>query len=280
MYDPDCNILLSPTLLTANWSVKEWEMKPKNIFIDSGAYSNVKYPSIENVLKDQIRIADGANQSGNIYYSHADVILPGNLKYIDEIGIIKKNLNRALEYIELFNKLKVKGTPVGIIQASCEEDLLCSYFQLKEFGYEYFAIGSISKRMKAEKDILKNTLHVINAHKLKPIHIFGITLPLFAGSSIFENITSFDTSTPIKLGYYGTVLYSNPLRRYVIKPTSYQKHRDKNFAFRIHLDEPIACSCPICLNDPLALTHKDMKTAKINRIIHNYFQIKFAVENL
>lgn len=279
-YDSECNVLLSPSLLTSEWSIRKWDVKPKAIFIDSGSYSSNKYLPVSEIIKDQSRISSGWEFNNNIYFAHPDVMLPSGSTYDEEIMIIRNNLERAKEYIELFSKNKLSGIPVGIIQASCEEDLLCSYYHLKEIGYEYYAIGSISKRMKVEKEILKNTLEIINTHKLGPIHMFGITLPLIADSDILENVTSFDTSTPIKLGYYGTVLYTNPFRRYLIKPNSHQKHRDNNFAFRQHLEEPIECHCPICSDNRAALIQTDSKTAKINRIIHNYFQIKFAVEKI
>lgn len=273
-YDPECRLLLSPSLLTINWSVKKWTVKPYSLFIDSGSYSSDRDIPVNLILKDQVRIIKGANQDGNIYFAHPDIILQTCIPYHEEIRFIKKNLARAQEYIDLVYKQQIDVCPVGIIQASSEEDFLCSFYQLKDMGYSYFGVGSISKRMIKEKNLLPKILKIIQTQNIKPVHLFGISPFFLTDTSLFRVIASFDTSAPIRLGYYGTVLYSNPFRRYVIKPNAYQKHRDKNFAFRLHLEEPFNCECPICKEDPFALLNPDKKVGKTNRIIHNYFQIK------
>ena len=276
-YDEDCNVLLSPSLLPSNWSTSQWNSLPQRLFVDSGIYTAGTKNIIDGagILNDQIRICKNWPDDKPLYFSHPDIIIPYNATFKESQKLININLERAKIYYGSVSKLNKKIEPVGVIHGLCEEDILSSFFELKSIGYKYFAIGSLSIRLVKNRELVLQLLQIINDYDLCPLHIFGITIPLIENSHKLK-FTSYDTSSPIKLAYYGTVLYGTPLKRYVISPSMKQIQRDKNFAFRVPIEKPMDCECPICINNPKALIEGSSIKLKFNRIIHNYFQLKWS----
>ena len=276
-YDKNCNILLSPKLLYSNWDITKWKTFPKRLFIDSGVYTagNREMKNPEEILQDQIYICKKWPDEKLLYLSHPDVILPYNITYKECQKLINLNLERAKIYFDLINRMKRNLKPIGVIHGLCEEDILNSFYELVEIGYSFFALGSLGIRLSKNRRIVLDLLNIVNDYCLDPIHIFGITIPLIQKSSNF-NFASYDTSTPIKLAYFGTVLYGTPLKRYLIAPSKKQIQRDKNFSFRIPIEKPMFCNCPICIINPNALLEGNANTIKYNRIIHNYFLLKWS----
>jgi queuine/archaeosine tRNA-ribosyltransferase len=146
-------------------------------------------------------------------------------------------------------------------------------------GYRYFAMGSLGIRLSRNKKICLEAIRIATRFEIYPLHLFGVTLPLNTEFG-FNGIHSFDSASPTKLAFYGTVLYGSPLKRYVIESSSKQKFRDHNFTFRTNLGEPLPCMCPVCKVDSNALIPKTGQEGKNNRIIHNYFQIKWETEKI
>ena len=189
------------------------------------------------------------------------------------------SINRARKYFHLLKRSGTKAIPVGVIHGFDEETVLCIYYELKEIGYRHFALGSLGIRVSTiHRETCIKSIRTTQRYGIMPLHLFGVTLPLIASQDLDRNVESFDTSAPSKLGFYGTVLYGAPLRRYVIAPNSKQKIHDQSFTFREAIAEPLACKCPICRLDPQRLVEKIEPKAKINRTIHNYFQIKWELQ--
>lgn len=279
-FDPDCNVLVSPTNVPLSWTITDWQKLPKELFIDSGAFSvkSNRKPSVLDVLKSQIRMSKKWPTDRKLYFSHPDILIPIKAHYSSYNKIIKQSLERAKEYFRLLRKSKSDAIAVGVIQGFDEESILHSFAELKEVGYRYFGLGSLGIRITLYRKFCLDVIRMVQKYEIAPLHLFGITLPIIEKLSInSKQVVSFDTSTPAKLAFYGTVLYGNPLKRYVISPNPTQKHYEKSFNFRQGIDKPLLCNCPVCNSGGEKLVQKFERDAKKYRTIHNYFQIKWAI---
>jgi queuine/archaeosine tRNA-ribosyltransferase len=262
-----------------SWNITKWKNLPRELFIDSGAYSSrrERISDCSEVLDRQLFISREWPVSRNLYFSHPDILIPIRSNFETYNRIVSSSLHRAKVYMDLISKSKTHAEPVGVIHAFDEETLINSYYDLKEVGYRYFALGSIAQRLSTNKSSCLNAIDTAVKHRVKPLHLFGVTFSTNLLNYV-ENIESFDSSASAKLGFYGTVLYGSPLQRYVIAPDSAQKHHDRCFKFRRTLREPLPCKCPVCKSGTENLTSKIGRKAKQNRTIHNYFQIKWETQ--
>lgn len=276
-YDTSCNILLSPSLLRGGWNCRMWEHLPKRLMIDSGVYTAQGKLHTSEVLHSQRKLAEGSDEIAEVFFPHADQIIPPGLTFAEEQAAIRENMKRAHRYLREFRAAGLQGTPVGVIHAFDEESMYYCYRTLSSMGYRSFGIGSLSVRSKKSKTSVKQVLETAINLGIGPLHIFGITLPFYTEDP-GPGIISFDTSTPIRMAYNGSILYHGPLRRYILRPEGYQKERAHQFAFNTILHEPKPCSCPVCSVDPLQLISGSESEKKRNRMIHNYFQLRWELE--
>ncbi len=275
-YDPLAAVLISPLGVPKAWSVKEWATLPSSLFIDSGAYSqNTTLPTIEYILHRQSSIAKGWESPQKAFFAHPDVLLPHGGSFLEKNKRVEASLSRAAFYFDLIKKKKVRATPVAVLHGFDEETLIGSYEVLRSIGYKHFALGSLATRFNRNKKLCLYIIKLSVEYGIKPLHLFGVSWPMQKESNTIR-IDSFDSSSPAKLGFYGTVLYGLPLKRYVIAPTSMQKQHDNFFKFRSSIDEPLFCPCPVCAENPKRLMQKSGTQAKLDRALHNYFQIKWA----
>lgn len=281
-FDSEACVLVSPSNVPRYWSAKEWQNLPKKLFIDSGIFSNSKLshqPSCQEILSLQLRISEGWPERKNVYFSHPDVIIPLKTDYSTTLHIIKDSIERSKVYYSLTKKIRRKITPIGVIHGFDEETISNSFEELSSIGYTNFALGSLAVRFSRDKAKIIETINMALRYQIKPLHLFGITCPLHH-NHFYPGIDSYDSSTPAKLGFYGTVLYGPPLKRYVLYPTPEQRQRDVFFKFRESLSVPLPCKCPICNVDKGRLISQRGTKAKHDRAIHNYFQLKWATEKL
>jgi queuine/archaeosine tRNA-ribosyltransferase len=265
----------------AHWNITKWKDLPNELFVDSGAFSikGDSIPPVDKVLERQLFIAKGWPSSKNLYLSHPDLLLPLRISFNDLNEIVALSINRAKKYFHLLKRSGTKAIPVGVIHGFDLETVLCIYYELKDIGYRHFALGSLGIRLSTtHRETCIKSIRTVQRYGIIPLHLFGVTLPFISSQEMDRNVESFDTSAPSKLGFYGTVLYGEPLRRYVIAPNAKQKFRDQSFTFRESITDPLPCKCPICRLDPESLLEKMESKAKINRTIHNYFQIKWELQ--
>ncbi len=281
-YDSNACILVSPNGVPKSWNITKWSTLPKELFIDSGAFSTTSIlPSVEDVLHRQRSIVAGWPSHKKLFFAHPDLLLPYSLSFKQTTSIINKSLQRAKSYLKLFNKCEVPANPVGVIHGFDEESLLGSYYELKEIGYQHFALGSLALRFSTNRAMCLHAIEVMSLYNIQPLHIFGISLPMFDEFTDQNfQINSFDSASSAKLGFYGSVLYGSPPKRYVIAPTAKQKMRDTFFRFRTGIDKPQQCDCPVCTDNPDRLVPYHGTKAKQDRALHNYFQLKWATETL
>jgi queuine/archaeosine tRNA-ribosyltransferase len=280
-YDSQCNVLISPANVQLNWSIEKWATLPNELFIDSGAFSfkNGPLPSCQEILDRQLFIAKNWPTDLKLYFSHPDLLIPLNTNFKKRNEIINHSIKRAKAYFEMVSKLNIPIIPIGVIHGFDDESILATYFELREIGYKYFALGSIGIRLSRCRELCISIISTALNYDIKPLHLFGVTWPL-KKVDLPNDIASFDSSVPAKLGFFGTVLYGSPLKRYVIAPDASQKFHDKNFSFRESISEPLPCKCPICRKDPRKLVLKYNTESNQNRAIHNYFQIKWEIEKI
>jgi hypothetical protein len=281
-FDPEACILVSPGGVPRYWSVDEWNNLPKKLFIDSGIFSNTKLknqPSCQDILLSQLRIAKGWPERETIYFAHPDLIIPLKADFFTINRLIKKSIERSKIYFDLAKKSSRKIAPIGVIHGFDEETIYNSFEELISFGYKIFALGSLAIRFSNYRDKCLKVINTALRYEIKPLHLFGITCPLH-NVQIASGIDSYDSSSPVKLAFYGTVLYGPPLKRYVLSPTSEQTQRDLFFNFRESLPKPLPCQCPICIDDKSRLLPVKGKKAKHDRAIHNYFQLKWATKKI
>lgn len=279
-YDSECNVLLSPANVPRNWSVSDWPLLPKELFVDSGgfSYNQNNIPSCRDVLERQRFISRNWPGDRKLFLSHPDLAIPMQARFAEVNKIISLSLERAKEYINLFYRQNILATPIGVIQGFDEETILLSFQELKDAGYTFFALGSLALRQARYKKICLDAIEVVTRYSISPVHVFGVTWPLLT-SDIPRGIESFDTSSPAKLAFYGTVLYGPPLKRYVISPNAFQEYHDRCFTFRKGIPNSLACVCPVCQTDPNNLSSYHGRAAKQKRTVHNYFQIKWDIQS-
>lgn len=277
IYDDEANLLLSPTILSKNWDVTKWSKLPARLYIDSGIYSNVKSrPTEKSILAEQLRISQNLSEIP-VYYSHPDILIPTGTDYRAADFLIRENLKRASIFLRLFKEKSVNGIPVGVIHGFDYETIYLTYQELIKMGYEYFAIGSLSVRINYERTLVIEILNFLIRAGIKPIHVLGITLPLL--NEIKSNaFSSFDTAAPIKIAHNGSVLYSPPLKRYIIRPNSLDSLRAKVYSFRIPIPDPLECRCPVCIEDKEQLVGDNNALIRNKRSLHNYFILKWETE--
>lgn len=279
-YDSNANVLISPHYVNHSWNISKWQKLPHKLIIDSGAYSvNEKSFSCDDILRRQTFMTDGWDDQNNLYFSHPDLLIPLKATFSTMNQQISKSLDRAKKYISKIRKKKIKCNPIGVIHGFDEETLISSYNELIDSGYKHFAIGSLAVRISHSKNLCLTAIKILSDFGVKPLHVFGVLWPSHAIENYYK-LSSFDSAAPSKLGFYGTVLYGPKLDHYVISPNSKQKLRDRFWKFRKSLDNPLPCDCPVCKLNSKRLNSTNEKKSKIDRIIHNYFQIKWATEKI
>ncbi len=277
-FDPEAYILVSPHGVPKKWNTSLWSTLPKELFVDSGAFTKTsELPTVEDVLLSQLSITARWDEHKKLFFSHPDLILPPASTYNESNSLINQSLERAKRYLDLLHNKQTHALPVGVMHGFDEESLLGSYYELKEVGYQHFALGSLALRFSKNKNSCLKAIEIITDYEVSPLHIFGVSWPMHEECRKF-NIDSFDCSSPAKLGFYGSVLYGTPLKRYVIAPSAKQKLHDTFFTFRTSIDKPLPCTCPICSDDPNRLIPHQGTKAKKDRALHNYFQLKWATK--
>jgi queuine/archaeosine tRNA-ribosyltransferase len=278
-YDPECNILISPTGVPNNWNITSLNTKPCKFMIDSGAYYYIEkkeiFPSQKEVLKRQIEILEGC--STPVVICHLDYPISNKLSLREKNKRIDITISNAYEFQYLLKKISFKF-PVELLATIQGYDVNSVKFcakELKRIGYTYFGIGSLAglfhpeeiiRRIRAVYEIVGENIHIFGISAVKIIKLLKRELP----------IKSFDSTRSIKAAIYSTVLYNEPeYGQYFIKGNRNKIPLTKFGTTRI-LKEPKECYCPICKKDETLIMKSGKKIYTNSRAIHNYFQLKEA----
>ncbi len=272
---PHAHLLISPALLTKRWNVQSWNVLPLSVMVDSGAFTQTKTKGVVSVstcLGAQLRILEGWPPEREAILIHYDKPLHPNLPFDQYQARVSQNLEAAKLYIDQFPKAP-HLIPMAVLHALDGETLAASYLELRGMGYRRFAIGSLVALLYHSRSHLQSLLKICQELGLHGLHILGISSPSLLKDQLGPWIGSFDTSAPVRQAIGGTVFYSNPFERFVLRPTGPQKLGNRSFGNRASLDSPRLCACPVCSVDSQALLNPNAIDARQNRKIHNAFHL-------
>jgi len=278
---PGSHLLVSPALVTKRWNVRSWHVLPDSVMVDSGTFTQAKAKGIVNVqtcLEAQTRILEGWPSERDAILIHYDRPLHPGLAFDHYQSRVSENLEKAREYIDRFPR-SPNLNPMAVIHALDGETLAASYLELQSFGYRRFAIGSLVALLYRSRAHLQSLLTICQEIGLQNLHLLGISSPSLLKGQLGSWIGSFDTSAPVRQAIGGTIFYSNPFERFVLRPTGVQKLTNRNFGSRAPLETPRACACPVCAADPNALLSPNEIDARQKRKIHNAFHLLEEVKS-
>ena len=278
---PHSHLLISPALLTKRWTVQSWGALPESVMVDSGAFTQDKKKGVINVetcLQAQLRILQGWPPNKEAILVHYDKPLHPDLPFDEYQDRVAQNLEAARHYIDSFPRAE-NLIPMAVIHALDGETLAASYLELRAMGYRRFAIGSLVALLYRSRTRLQTLLKICQDLGLAGLHILGISSPSLLKPEVGTWIGSFDTSAPVRQALGGTVFYSNPFERFVLRPTGPQKLGSRSYGNRAPLDLPRPCACPVCLANPHALLSSNEIDARQKRKIHNAFHLLAEVQS-
>jgi len=278
-YLPGCGIMVSPAMVTSTWSVGRWEHMPQSLMLDSGAYSpEGANSSVRSCLAAQMRMLEGWPSDREASLIHYDKPLRPGIPFEEYQARVSENIENAKAYIDAF-PARANLAPVAVIHAMDEETLAASYLELRSMGYQRFAIGSLVSLSSGSRTKLGELLQACRDLKIENLHVLGISSPLLLKEEVRGCIASFDTSSHTRNAIAGTVLYSAPYGRFVIRPNERQKVGMRSFTFRTALPAPRPCACPICSTNVDSLSGPDERGAKRMRKIHNAYHLLREVQS-
>jgi len=272
---PGARLLVSPSLLTRAWNVQAWNVMPQCVMVDSGTFTQTKRKGVLDVrtcLQAQLRILEGWPTDRSAFLIHFDTPLPPSLPFDEYQARVKLNLEFAAAYITQFPRL-ANLVPVAVIHALDGETLAASYLELRDMGYRHFALGSLVALLYRSRNRLRSLLEICRELGLEDLHVLGIASPSVLKGLLGPWIGSFDSSAPVRQAICGTIFYSRPFERFVLRPTGRQALGNRSFGNREPLHTPRPCACPVCADDPIGLLCSDESEARQRRKIHNAFHL-------
>lgn len=278
---PGSHLLVSPALLTKRWTVQSWKMLPDTVMVDSGSFTQTKTKGIVSVstcLGAQLRILEGWSPEREAILVHYDKPLHPNLPFDKYQERVCENLEAAKDYIDRFPKAQ-HLIPMAVIHALDGETLASSYLELRGMGYRRFAIGSLVALVNRSRKHLQSLLRICQELGMVGVHVLGISSPSLLKGQLGPWIGSFDTSAPVRQAIGGTIFYSRPFERFILRPTGPQKLTNRSFGNRASLEMPRPCACPVCSADSLALLCTNEIEARQLRKIHNAYQLLEEVKS-
>lgn len=278
---PETHLLISPAWLTKSWNVQAWRKLPESIIVDSGTFTQTKRKGIFDVrtcLQAQVRIIEGWPSERQAVLVHYDKPINLDLPFDQYQMRVSDNLDAAREYIDSFPRAQ-NLIPMAVLHALDGETLASSYLELKSMGYQRFAIGSLVALLYRERSRLQLLLEMCRDLHLESLHILGIASPTILKDQLGPWIGSFDTSAPVRQAIGGTIFYSNPFERFVLRPTGPQKLGNRSYGSRASLDHPRTCACPVCAADPQALLSQNEIDARQKRKVHNAYHLLREVDS-
>ncbi|MGV3524194.1 MAG: hypothetical protein ACO1RX_08220 [Candidatus Sericytochromatia bacterium] len=280
-YDPNCSVLVSPFLVNKVWTTDQWVRMPQNLFVDSGAFQYMNWPTWPDpskVLEGQMNILGTTIHPSLVCLCSPDIPLKGkNLSPRERLQRVSKSIKRAEIYFALLKNMP-EYRSMGVIQAYDAESAFYSAQSLAEIGYREFGIGSLAA-LPVSNQISRFVEIVESVHAAipYPVHLFGVTSPSALERIDTTRICSIDSSSPAREAFNGTVLYAQPFRRYQVNINARSFERMRNYAFTEILEQALPCNCPVCQKDPTRLFWEGIKEKIKWRVLHNYYQLKWQI---
>ena len=280
-YTRDCSLLLSPTSLSRQWTLRDLSALPARLILDSGGFryhrSGEKAPTAHELLERQLSIL-GDTGIPTLLCPLDSPIGWSSVGIVDTDLKIANTLAHASELQRLIQGLRLPSNvePLGIVQGYDGASLRYCTQELRNLGYRRFGIGSLA-RVPDSREIARRIAAVFDVAQT-PLHLFGIGSPNVVQHLNPEWLASVDSSRPAKAAACNEIFYSRPFRRCGIMNgdgVSISK-------LPVHrcLAEPLDCMCPICEKDPAAVLRVGRRDHIRSRAVHNYFHLQRAIEDL
>lgn len=270
-YFENCNMLVSPTGVNGFFNFGKWVNQPKNIIIDSGAYSYLnsggKPATQKDVFCKQLRIAEGLKTKALI--CHLDhPINPKNNDQTSAFHAVERTLGNAYEFMNLYKTSKIYQShriePMATIQGADYESITFCANELKRIGYNNFGLGSLAP-LYNPLEIFKRINYASDIVGAENLHVFGISRIDLAKELFLLKIRSIDSTRPMKAAVHNTVFYSSPFRSYSISGA--HKGRYKK------LYKTLDCRCPVCKTNTEQILKVGSNKYTKARAIHNYYHL-------
>lgn len=309
--DKNCSVALSLTNVPRSWTVNKWDYTPRKLIVGCGPYDRRKKSGLEGnkqILKRQLDLVDDFN--GDVFLPNPDFRLLKKHGKKELIQRWKLNLLNAKRHMDEFQKQTPPKNvrPLGVIHGFNEKSLIeCAHY-LKKIGYEYFALGSQETISRLDRGSIATFINTLSK-EVNYLHVLGVSsMDLFKEYSV-SNVSSIDSSTPIKEAFTNGFYFSQPLQRFKICTERLNVNWIKKWGYANLLCNPIwekkcnhlcenlntnlkkrvikveqlpTCGCPVCrkfgIQQGLLLIGK--KIYNNRRALHNYFHIKREFHSL
>lgn len=278
-YASDCGLLLSPTSLSRDWTVRNLSTLPSCLILDSGGYrysnSSERRPSAASLLERQLAIMGDAQIPTLVCPLDSPVGLgtPSVAKVDEQVA---HTLAHAFELQRLIDRVPLPPhvEPLAIVQGNDPASLTYCAHELLSMGYRHFGVGSLA-RVPDKMDVIRRISAVYTVVR-RPLHLFGIGSPHFLRQIEASWVASVDSSLPAKAAACNELLYSHPFRRYGIM-TQDGVSRSKLPVHRC-ITEALDCSCPICITNRSAVVQFGRRNYIRARAVHNYHHLRLTIE--
>lgn len=278
--DNECCMLISPPNIPKKWTVNNFNPKPVNVMIDSGAYRHMDEKGLRVSQKEAFdRQVDILGDFRPAILCHLDFPIPRkDISKEKKQRRVEITINNANTFYDLFlNSFdsEDKVQPLGVIQGFDEASISHCCTELKKMGFSIFGVGSVARLSRLNRKVIAN--RVIQISKMvNPIHVFGVSsILLMKMLSQIPEVISIDSTTPIKEAIYSGIIYSEPLRRFKISTPHFEKKWSKKYGYAKILTKPLSCDCPICREfGPKVLFKRGKKKFNNLRALHNYYHLK------
>lgn len=280
-YVPDCTLLLSPTSLSRQWTVRELPTLPSRVILDSGGFrylnSDDRPPTADELLQRQLAILDHT-AIPTLLCPLDSPLGQSSLSIGDADQHISLTLAHAFELQRIIQRTPLPHhvRPMAIVQGNDAASLSYCAQELIAMGYQHFGVGSLARVPNPMETIRRiATVFAIVQH---PLHLFGVASPKLLQALDPAWVASVDSSLPAKASACNELIYSQPFRRYGIA-TADGVSRSK-FPSRRCLVHPLPCICPVCRADPWAVMRIGRRDHIRARAIHNYYHLRIATEEI
>jgi hypothetical protein len=310
--DMNCNVVVSLTNVSVNWTTRKWRFSPKKLILNCGVPKKRNMIGLtrpKDVLLTQIKVIN--DFKGEVFVCPPDIPLPRKIPASINVNeILEQNIKNARAYYEEYQRLSAQFPnikPIGIIHGYDDKSLLVMTRKLMEIGYQYFALGSQEAKSRLDRGSIASFIETL-VKTVGYIHVLGVTsTDLHTQYLPLSLVHSVDSSTPIKEAFTNGIYFSNPIRRFKICTErlniDWVRHWgyaslvcnpfrglscgrvcegiEENFKNRIvDFRRLPPCDCPVCrkFGQEEGLFHIGKKIYNNRRALHNYFHLKKEFE--
>lgn len=278
LYDHECDMLISPTSVSGQWTLREFPRLPRRLMIDSGGYRYMitggRLPSPRQAFEAQLRIL-GNLRIPTVLCALDHPMAEPDLSSNELDRRITQTIANAYEFRLLADMYDLEREVdfMAIIQGYDQASITHCAQELKAIGFRFYGVGSLAGLQKYQQtlDRVGAAVAVVG----QGVHVFGVSGIKTIRALKKIGVTSIDSSRPAKSAAYNELLYARPFRRYGIlvdgQPTGTIRKRKC-------LAKPLPCECPVCQRNSSDILQVGRREFIRLRAVHNYYQMKWAIK--